>query len=249
MPMHDWSKIEPGTYHDFHYAWIGSIRIALNTGILPSGYIAMAEQYVGSPEVDLMTLKTDLDEDGEDYQTNASSDSSGVLTMPKPVASYVFQSAYKDFARKLNRIVIRKGLGKVVAVIELVSPGNKHSQHEMTSFIEKAQSLIDAGIHLLIIDPFPPTKRDPEGVHQLIWENRTADEFTLPPEKRLVAASYDSEEMTAYIEPFAVGQELPTMPLFLRSPYYVNVPLEATYQTTWNTLPKFLQNRIAAGRA
>ena len=148
MPMHDWSKIEPGTYHDFHYAWIGSIRIALNTGILPSGYIAMAEQYVGSPEVDLMTLKTDLDEDGEDYQTKASSDSSGVLTMPKPVASYVFQSAYKDFARKLNRIVIRKGLGKVVAVIELVSPGNKHSQHEMTSFIEKAQSLIDAGIHL-----------------------------------------------------------------------------------------------------
>lgn len=50
MPKHDWSKVRPGTYHSFHYRWIASIMDQLNSGILPRGCFAMAEQIIGGPE-------------------------------------------------------------------------------------------------------------------------------------------------------------------------------------------------------
>ena len=43
----------------------------------------------------------------------------------------------------------------------------------------------------------------------------------------------------AYIEPVAVGDVLPHMPLFLDPELYVHVPLEATYQTAWEAVPAF----------
>ena len=44
MPIHDWSKVIAGIFHDFHVGWIIELRIALNAGILPTGYYALAEQ-------------------------------------------------------------------------------------------------------------------------------------------------------------------------------------------------------------
>jgi len=38
----------------------------------------------------------------------------------------------------------------------------------------------------------------------------------------------------AYVEPVAVGQPLPDMPLFLKPEFYVPAPLEETYRTTWD---------------
>ena len=49
---------------------------------------------------------------------------------------------------------------------------------------------------------------------------------------------------TAYVEPIAIGDRLPDMPLFLHQDYYVSVPLEETYQTTWNVLPVQLRELL-----
>ncbi len=62
-------------------------------------------------------------------------------------------------------MVVRHSLGKVVAVIELVSPGNKDTRHALRSFVGKSVDLLYDGINLLIIDPFPPGQRDPQGIH------------------------------------------------------------------------------------
>ena len=32
MPVHDWTRVEAGIFHDFHTAWIGLIRNTLNEG-------------------------------------------------------------------------------------------------------------------------------------------------------------------------------------------------------------------------
>jgi len=37
MPMHNWTKVPPGTYHNFHYRWIAAIMDQLNAGLLPQG--------------------------------------------------------------------------------------------------------------------------------------------------------------------------------------------------------------------
>jgi hypothetical protein len=38
----------------------------------------------------------------------------------------------------------------------------------------------------------------------------------------------------AYVEPIAVGEALPDMPIFLKPDFYVPAPLEESYQTTWD---------------
>src|SRR6266478_5165711 len=40
-------RVEAGIFHDFHTVWIGTLRTALNEGLLPQGYYALAEQHAG----------------------------------------------------------------------------------------------------------------------------------------------------------------------------------------------------------
>ena len=47
MPVHDWTRVFDGAFHAFHLAWIAEIQKALNNGILPPDYYAMAEQVAG----------------------------------------------------------------------------------------------------------------------------------------------------------------------------------------------------------
>ena len=57
MPIHDWSRVDAGIFHHFHQAWTIEIAHALNGGVLPSGFFAMAEQIVGGPVPDVVTLQ------------------------------------------------------------------------------------------------------------------------------------------------------------------------------------------------
>jgi hypothetical protein len=54
MPVHDWTRVNAGTFHDFHYSWVLEIKRALKRGLLPEGYYVMAEQLgsdLGAPDV------------------------------------------------------------------------------------------------------------------------------------------------------------------------------------------------------
>jgi len=44
MPIHDWSRVDAGTFHHFHRAWTIEIARALNNGLLPASHYALAEQ-------------------------------------------------------------------------------------------------------------------------------------------------------------------------------------------------------------
>src|SRR5205814_8883124 len=137
-------------------------------------------------------------------------------------AQLVRRSEAEIYAGKANRITIRHKHGKVVAVVEIVSPGNKGSQAEFRAFVEKSAELIRRGIHLLVIDLFPPGKRDPQRIPKAIWDELGEEDLELPPDKPLTLAAYDAGPLrAAYVEPLAVGDVLPDMPLFLKPEYYV----------------------------
>jgi len=40
MPMHDWTRVSAGTFHDFHCSWIAELKKTLNGGLLPPDYYA-----------------------------------------------------------------------------------------------------------------------------------------------------------------------------------------------------------------
>jgi hypothetical protein len=130
-------------------------------------------------------------------------------------------------------------------MIEIVSPGNKASRHILRSFVDKAVEVIEAGVHLLVVDLFPPGPRDPQGIHAVLWSEIEGEAFQLPSDKRLTLASYSAGALKrAFIEPVAVGDVLPDMPLFLEPEYYVPVPLAATYQSAWEGVPQFWREQL-----
>lgn len=218
--IHDWSKVDAGLFHHFHQRWISALSDELNAGKLPDGYFALAEQHAGARIPDVLALhlpsSTAKDDDGEPGVAVAAA---------QPRASIVRRSEADSYIQKANRIVVRHPSGEVVAVIEIVSPGNKSGQSAIKSFVDKAVDLLRSGVHLLIVDLFPPSKRDPQGIHPLIWDEFLEEPFELPAGKPLTLAAYVGGSVkTAYVEPAAVGDELPEMPLFLTPQRYVPAP-------------------------
>ncbi len=232
MPIHDWTKVRAGTFHHFHLTWISRICAILNDGLLPEGYYALAEQRTGVPEPDVLALQLES-------TSGESSGNSGIAVADHPPqVAFTTTKEIDHYARRANRIVIYHRDGDIVALIEIVSPGNKSSRNAIRSFIEKLTDIIEQGKNLLVIDLFPPSSRDPQGIHKAVWDEIEVEPFELPPNKRLTLASYRAgEQTTAYVQPVAVGEPLPDMPLFLNSEHYVSLPLEKTYQNAWAELP------------
>jgi hypothetical protein len=227
--------------------WIASLSNALNSGGLPEGYFAMAEQPTAGVVPDVLTLE--LSTPRGPHSRPARPGGLALAEAP-PRTRFVCRSEAEICAAKANRIAIHHDFGDVVAVIEIVSPGNKSGKAALRSFVDKAVDFLRRGIHLLVIDLFPPTPRDPQGIHKAIWDEIEEGPFALPPDKPLTLASYSAGLVkTAYIEPVAVGDVLPEMPLFLLPERYVPAPLEATYQATWDVCPGPLRDAVLAGKA
>lgn len=241
MPIHDWSRVDPGIFHHFHQAWTIEIANALNAGILPEGFFALAEQVVGRPIPDVVAL-----EGLSAMPHRHPQDGAVAVAEAPPQARFVTSAELDVYARKANRIAIKHRLGRVAAVLEIVSPGNKSSLHALRSLAEKAADLLREGVSLLIVDLFPPTPRDPQGIHKTLWDEIRDEPFELPADKRLTVAAYRAgEPITAYVEPVAVGDLLPSLPIFLDAATYVPAPLEASYETTWQKCPAALKEVVA----
>jgi hypothetical protein len=144
----------------------------------------------------------------------------------------------ETYARRANRIRIQHRHGRIVAVIEIVSPGNKNNRNALRAFVRKASDIIWQEIHLLVVDLFPPSQRDPQGIHKAIWDEFAERPFELPSDKPLTVVAYRATPTKrAYVEPVAVGDELPSLPIFLTEEDYVPAPLEATYRASWAAFP------------
>jgi Protein of unknown function (DUF4058) len=237
MPIHDWTRLEPGDFHDFHQCWVVGIRNALNGGLLPAGYMAMAEQVTGRPIPDVVTLQT----------RNSRDDEGGIAVATAPPAARVIAKFEKvNYAKRADRVVIRHGRGKVVAIIEILSPGNKDSRNAIRTFVEKAADILNQGVNLLVVDLFPPTPRDPQGIHKAIWDEFGDEPFEAPPGKPLIVASYLAGDIpVAYVESIGIGDPLPSLPIFLSDTRYIPAPLEATYLQAWAVFPDLLKEIIS----
>jgi hypothetical protein len=244
MPVHDWTRVSAGVFHDFHCTWIPLVKISLNDGLLPNGYYAQVEQVAGDVTTDILTLQTD------DQPHDAAPDSAvgeegipdggiAVSVAPPQVAiTATLEAAH--YASRARRLTVRHSSDdRVVAVIEVVSPGNKASKRAWHKFVGKAAGLIRDGRHLLLADLLPPGPRDPQGAHGAVWAELGEDSYSIPSGKPLILAAYAADEIPrAYLQPLAVGDVLPRMPLFLTPDVYVNVPLEETYLAAYRSVPK-----------
>ena len=238
MPVHDWTRLTSGDFHDFHQCWVVGIRNALNGGLLPPEYMAMAEQVTGRPIPDVVALQT----------REPKGESGGIaIAVAPPTARMIARFETVNYAKRADRVVIRHGRGKVVAIIEIVSPGNKDSRNSIRTFVEKAADFLNQGVSLLLVDLFPPTARDPFGIHQAIWDEFGDQPFETVPGKPLITASLLGGDIpTAYVESIGVGDPLPSLPLFLSETRYIPAPLEMTYLQAWKDYPAILKEILVS---
>jgi hypothetical protein len=132
-------------------------------------------------------------------------------------------------------------------LIELDSPANKDRLQHLEALVAKAVSALDHGVHVLLVDLFPPGPRDPSGIHGLMLKAlEDPEELSfLPSAESLTLASYAAgPQVDIYLEHPAIGDPLAEMPLFLRPDRYVNVPLEPTYQAAYRNIPPFWREII-----
>ena len=57
MPIHDWTRVDAGLFHAFHQSWIIKLCDSLNDNRLPADYLALPEQSIRGPILDVLTLE------------------------------------------------------------------------------------------------------------------------------------------------------------------------------------------------
>jgi hypothetical protein len=249
MPVHDWTRVEAGIFHDFHTVWTGALRNALNEGLLPQGYYALAEQHAGRVVTDILTLHTSAEPLEPAWLPP---DTGGIAVAEAPPRVQRKRVVEPSALGKRRSLAIRHVSGhRLVALIEIISPANKDRAQHVEELVDKAVSALDRGVHLLLVDLFPPGPHDPGGIHGSIVQclEQCGEPYVLPENTPLTLASFVAgPSVEIYLEHLAVGAALAEMPLFLRPDRYVNVPLEATYQSTYRGMPAFWRGVIEGQR-
>jgi hypothetical protein len=240
MPVHDWTRVDAGIFHAFHQQWIIALSNALNDRVLPSDYYALPEQHAAGFGPDVLTLQGAHENGVEDLQVSRTTTPTSGLLVAEPKHTLTAETDMEFYRRKQTPIVVRHVSGdRVVAMIEIVSPGNKSTHNAMRAFVEKAAELLDKRIHLLIIDLLPPGRHDSHGIHAAIWDEIAGQEYAPPAGKPLTVAAYETAlTVRAYVEPFSVGSTLADMPLFLEPNGCVSAPLGPTYEAAFNAMPR-----------
>jgi hypothetical protein len=252
MPIHDWSRVNAGIFHAFHVQWIAELNKALNGGLLPPGYYSLPEQHASSSIPDLLTLHTSPAAEKELGLPPAT----GGLALAEAPPRVQRKQTVGSVARTRRRTLAIRHVSehRLVALLEIVSPANKDRPRSVADFAGKIVAALAYGVHALVIDLLPPGSHDAAGLHGAIWARleKTEEPYDLPEDDPFTLASYVADDaVDIYLEHPTVGASLPQMPLFLRPDRYINVPLEATYQEAYHSLPVFwrdvLEKPVASG--
>jgi hypothetical protein len=158
---------------------------------------------------------------------------------PPPISCKLIADPKAIYRTRRRTLTIRHSSGhRIVAFLEILSPGNKDRAASVEQLVNKVDSALTQGVHVMVVDLFPPGRFDSEGVHGAIWARFGTEEHVVPANGPLTLASYRAVvPVEAYIEHLAFGEALPEMPLFLDLDTYIGAPLESTYQTAFQDMP------------
>jgi hypothetical protein len=124
---------------------------------------------------------------------------------------------------------------RLVGVIELVSPSNKHDEAERRSFAGKCAAYLKRGVGLIVVDVV--TSRKVNLHRDLLDLLDQSASYTLG-EAHQYATAYrpcqrgEHGQLDIWAQALELGQTLPVLPLALRKAFIVPVNLEATYMET-----------------
>lgn len=225
MPLYDWTRVTDNVFHAFHGAWLAQLMGALNRSVLPDGYVARMEESLGTVESDVLALESGSAPPLPAPPANA----------PEPTVAIAEPRLDLRGQRRLAVFSAREE--RRVAVLEVLSPGNKDSEIKAGTFEGKVVRCLASGLHVLLIDLLAPTRSAPgvgAAIAREIGEGGVADGGHCTTSFEVRA---DPSEVRIYHRALALGEVMPDAPLFVAPGYPVDVPLEQTAAAALDMLP------------
>jgi hypothetical protein len=242
MPLRDhfaspWQDENP--WEGFHSAWANTIVRYLNGSVLSRRYKAVPQVHLGAwVEADVATLeklggRPDIQGEGEEA---AGGTSTAVWSPPQPAQTLTVE--FPDPDEFEVRVLDQRRNMRLVAAIELISPGNKDRAEQRTAFTAKCAAYLKQQVGLVVVDVITHRHANlHQELLQLLAQGQQAGNF--PP---LYAVAYRTHRdngrwrLDDWPMPLVIGQALPTMPLWLANEGAVPLDLEKTYEETCQVL-------------
>ena len=248
MPIHDWTRVDAGIFHGFHQRWMARLAETL-TATLPPNYYAETEQHADERIADVLTLHASPRPGPQPVPVGGPG--LAVLDAQPKLSAHRKGGKIPKERLKRRHVVIRHVSGhRIVALLELVSPGNKDRRLSVEQFVAKVEEAVRKEVHVAVIDLFPPTRSAPNGLPSRVWRRFDRSPVLPPPGRPLSLGSFVAKRKPeAFFEFLAFGDELPSFPLFLTATNYIHLPLSDTYAATFTASPPYLRELLSAPAA
>jgi hypothetical protein len=228
-------------WEGFHGQWPAMIVLAL-AAKLPRRYVAAPRVHLGvSAEIDVGTFAEDEVPSAGVNRGSGNGAEGGVATAvwaPRPtltlVTDFPAETAYEV------RVFDLESDSRLVAAVEIVSPANKDRPEHRRAFVAKCAALLQEQVSVTIVDVV--TARHFNLYGELLELIGGTDPALAPEAPAVYAAACrgTKKDNTWLLEtwtcPLAVGQPLPTLPLWLADNLAVPLELDASYEETCRIL-------------
>ena len=235
MPLRDHFNpplSEQRSWEELHGAWPGSIAFRLNA-ILPPDYYSGPHVHLGSTiEIDVAAFEGDEQPQAVEWGQNGGS-GTALAWAPEHPTLLLETDAPTPPEYEVRVYDVRHGR-RLVAAVELVSPGNKDRPESRDAFVSKCHALLQQDVCVAIVDVV--TERQANLYAAL------AARIGAPPPSVSKCPIYavccralttgGRWRVEEWEHELAVGAPLPTLPLWLNVDLYVALELEASYEDT-----------------
>lgn len=219
----------------FHALWPGMMIQRLNP--------RLPEHYWASPRVQLGT-EYEIDVGALNDRPNATNGSprpgaggsAAVLTAPAPTVEVATEMDQPD---EFGVRVYSNG-GVLVAAVELVSPSNKDRPDSRRAFAEKVAELVRLGVSVSVVDVIGNSHFNLYAETLGVIGHADPTLGPTPPSMYAVTCRTfgrkPNRRFASWHHPLAVGQPLPTLPLWLYDDQFIDLELELSYEDTRRAL-------------
>jgi len=207
---------------------------------LPPGYVAEPRVHLGPYfEIDVASYEEDVP---APFASQAREEEGGVATAlwapPQPTLAVTTNLSDQDEYEV--RVYDAKRHHRLVAAVEIVSPANKDRPETRRMFVAKCAALLQQQVSVALVDLVTTRQFNLYGdLLELIGQTDPA--LASGPSPLYVASCRwrregNAPRLEAWAHALAVGQPLPTLPLWLADNLAVPLELEASYEETCRIL-------------
>jgi hypothetical protein len=238
MPLRDHFRPPVNSRHhwsSFHGQWPAEIVRTL-FDILPPGFRAGPRVYLGSSfEVDISVAEDDRPPD------EPAGGGGGTATLTAAAPPFTVAASLTGVDEYQVRVYDGEREQTLVAAIEIVSPSNKDRPETRAQFVGKVAALLREGVCVSVVDIVS------DHHFNLYVEVLAALGHANPavgtPPPSLYAATFRRRRrkqklplIDSWYFPMAVGEPLPTIPIWLSRDLPISLPLEPSYSETCRLL-------------